>query len=69
MPPGTYYLAAVTDVEPSDLGDSAFLEQLAQSRGDDDLKKVFKEVEAREAKIGALDGEPLVLVFSLVVCA
>ncbi len=29
LPPGTYYLAAVTDADPSDLGDPAFLEQLA----------------------------------------
>lgn len=29
LPPGTYYLSAVTDAEPSELADPAFLEQLA----------------------------------------
>ena len=29
LPPGTYYLSAVTDVDPAELGDTAFLEQLA----------------------------------------
>lgn len=29
LPPGTYYLAAVTDAEPSELSDPTFLEQLA----------------------------------------
>jgi hypothetical protein len=29
LPPGEYYLAALTDVEPSQLSDSSFLEQLA----------------------------------------
>jgi hypothetical protein len=29
LPPGTYYLSAVTDAEPSELADPSFLEQLA----------------------------------------
>ena len=31
LPPGSYYLSAVTDVDPAELGDAAFLEQLASA--------------------------------------
>ena len=31
LPPGTYYLSAVTDVDPAELGDAALLEQLASA--------------------------------------
>ena len=43
LPPGTYYLSAVTDVDPAELGDSAFLEQLAAAS----LTIVLKEGEVK----------------------
>jgi uncharacterized protein (DUF2141 family) len=43
LPPGSYYLSAVTDVEPSELADPAFLEQLAAAS----LTFTLKEGEVR----------------------
>jgi uncharacterized protein (DUF2141 family) len=49
LPPGTYYLSAVTDVDPLELGDVAFLEQLAAAALTITLKE--SEVKVQDLKI------------------
>jgi hypothetical protein len=49
LPPGTYYLSAVTDAEPSELADPAFLEQLAAASLTFTLKE--GEVKVQDLKI------------------
>jgi len=50
LPPGTYYLSAVTDAEPTELGDTAFLEQLAAAS----LTFTLKEGEVYPLRPGEL---------------
>jgi hypothetical protein len=49
LPPGTYYLSAVTDAEPSELADPAFLEQLAAASLTFTLKE--GEVKVQDVKM------------------